>query len=185
MTKKVSVPLMRLLVLSGEVPIHWQRRPSLLVYEWFQTLWKYGCCLSCRYSKVYPVALSRTITAHLCMRADGYVRRAAAWVESVVDCRALERVREATGASVVKSLDQVRGTNLQGCRRFTHHPQTPLQPAPDLGTSQQTLPSPPTPAPARDNQQQSLPTPLPDAPTPPPSYTGGPFPYLTNPQDRH
>ena len=36
------------------------------------------------------------------------MRRAAAWAESVVDCRALERVREATGASVVKSRDRVR-----------------------------------------------------------------------------
>ena len=34
--------------------------------------------------------------------------RAAAWAESVVDCRALERVRVATGASVVKSRDRVR-----------------------------------------------------------------------------
>ena len=36
------------------------------------------------------------------------MRRAAAWTESVVDCRALERVREATGASVVKPRDRVR-----------------------------------------------------------------------------
>ena len=36
------------------------------------------------------------------------MRRAAAWAESVVDCCALERVREATGASVVKSQDRVR-----------------------------------------------------------------------------
>ena len=36
------------------------------------------------------------------------MRRAAAWAESVVDCRALEQVREATGASVVKSREQVR-----------------------------------------------------------------------------
>ena len=35
------------------------------------------------------------------------MRRAEAWAESVVDCRALERVREATGASVVKSRDRV------------------------------------------------------------------------------
>ena len=34
--------------------------------------------------------------------------QAAAWAESVVDCRALERVREATGASVVKYRDWVR-----------------------------------------------------------------------------
>ena len=36
------------------------------------------------------------------------MRRAAEWVESVVECRALEWVREATGASVVKSRDRVR-----------------------------------------------------------------------------
>ena len=36
------------------------------------------------------------------------MRWAVAWSESVVDCRALERVREATGASVVKSRDRVR-----------------------------------------------------------------------------
>ena len=34
--------------------------------------------------------------------------RAAAWAESVVDCRALERVWEAMGASDVKSQDRVR-----------------------------------------------------------------------------
>ena len=34
--------------------------------------------------------------------------RASAWAESVVDCRTLEQVREETGASVVKSQDQVR-----------------------------------------------------------------------------
>ena len=36
------------------------------------------------------------------------MRWAAAWAESVVDCRALERVREAMGASVVKSRDRVQ-----------------------------------------------------------------------------
>ena len=36
------------------------------------------------------------------------MRRAAAWAESVVDCCALERVREATGASVVESRYRVR-----------------------------------------------------------------------------
>ena len=36
------------------------------------------------------------------------MRRAAAWDESNVDFRALERVREAVGASVVKSQDRVR-----------------------------------------------------------------------------
>ena len=36
------------------------------------------------------------------------MRQAAAWAESVVDCCALERVREAMGASVVKSRDRVR-----------------------------------------------------------------------------
>ena len=36
------------------------------------------------------------------------MRRAAEWAESVVDCRALERVQEAMGASVVKSRDRVR-----------------------------------------------------------------------------
>ena len=36
------------------------------------------------------------------------MRRAAAWAESVVDCRALERVREAMGVSDVKSRDRVR-----------------------------------------------------------------------------
>ena len=46
--------------------------------------------------------------AHLCIRAAVYVRRAAAWAESVVDCRALERVREAMGASVVKFRDRLR-----------------------------------------------------------------------------
>ena len=34
--------------------------------------------------------------------------QAAAWAESVVDCRALERVREATGLSAVESRDRVR-----------------------------------------------------------------------------
>ena len=34
--------------------------------------------------------------------------REATGAESVVDCHALERVREATGASVVKSQDRVR-----------------------------------------------------------------------------
>ena len=52
MTKKVLVPLTHLLVPSGEVPIPWQRRPSLLEYELFQNLWKSRCCLSCQYSKV-------------------------------------------------------------------------------------------------------------------------------------
>ena len=36
------------------------------------------------------------------------MRRAAAWAESVVDCRALERVREVTGLSAVESRDRVR-----------------------------------------------------------------------------
>ena len=36
------------------------------------------------------------------------MRQAAAWAESVVDCFALERVREAMGASDVKSRDRVR-----------------------------------------------------------------------------
>ena len=36
------------------------------------------------------------------------MRRVAAWVESVVDCRTLEWVREAMGASDVKYRDQVR-----------------------------------------------------------------------------
>ena len=36
------------------------------------------------------------------------MRWAAAWAESVVDCRALERVREATGLSDVEALDRVR-----------------------------------------------------------------------------
>ena len=36
------------------------------------------------------------------------MRRAAVWADSVVDCRALERVREAMGASIVKSRDRVR-----------------------------------------------------------------------------
>ena len=71
MSKKVSVTLNGLLVPSGEEPIHWQRRPSLLEYELFQTLWKSGCCLSCRYSKVCSVALSRTVRAHFCIRAEG------------------------------------------------------------------------------------------------------------------
>ena len=36
------------------------------------------------------------------------MRQAAAWAEIVVDCRALERVREATGLSDVEALDRVR-----------------------------------------------------------------------------
>ena len=36
------------------------------------------------------------------------MRRAAAWAESVVDCRALERVQEATGLSDVEAQDRVR-----------------------------------------------------------------------------
>ena len=36
------------------------------------------------------------------------MRQAVAWAESVVDFRALERVWEATGASVVKSRDRVQ-----------------------------------------------------------------------------
>ena len=39
------------------------------------------------------------------MRAEGQVRRAAAWAESVVDCRVLELVREATGLSDVEARD--------------------------------------------------------------------------------
>ena len=42
------------------------------------------------------------------MRAEGQVRRAAAWAESVVDCRVLELVREATGLSDVEAQDRVR-----------------------------------------------------------------------------
>ena len=36
------------------------------------------------------------------------MRRAASWSESVVDCRALERVQEATGLSDVEAQDRVR-----------------------------------------------------------------------------
>ena len=36
------------------------------------------------------------------------MRQAAAWSESVVGCCTMERVREAMGASVVKSQDRVR-----------------------------------------------------------------------------
>ena len=36
------------------------------------------------------------------------MRRAAAWAESVVDCCALERVREATGLSDVEARERVR-----------------------------------------------------------------------------
>ena len=36
------------------------------------------------------------------------MRRAAAWAESVVDCRSLERVQEATGLSDVEALYRVR-----------------------------------------------------------------------------
>ena len=36
------------------------------------------------------------------------MRWAVAWAASVVDCRALERVREAMGASFMKSRDRVR-----------------------------------------------------------------------------
>ena len=36
------------------------------------------------------------------------MRRAAAWDESVVDCRALERVWKATGLSDVEAQDRVR-----------------------------------------------------------------------------
>ena len=36
------------------------------------------------------------------------MHREAAWAESVVDCRALERVREAMGLSVVKYRDRVQ-----------------------------------------------------------------------------
>ena len=36
------------------------------------------------------------------------MRRAGAWAESVVDCRALERVREATGLSDVEARDRVQ-----------------------------------------------------------------------------
>ena len=36
------------------------------------------------------------------------MRRATAWAESVVDCCALERVREATGLSDVEAQDRVR-----------------------------------------------------------------------------
>ena len=42
------------------------------------------------------------------------MRRATAWEESVVDCRALERVREAMGASNVKYQDRVRVTTGSG-----------------------------------------------------------------------
>ena len=36
------------------------------------------------------------------------MRQAAAWDESVVDCRALEQVREATGLSGVEAKDRVQ-----------------------------------------------------------------------------
>ena len=36
------------------------------------------------------------------------MRQAAAWAESVVDCRALEQVWEATGLSDVEAQDRVR-----------------------------------------------------------------------------
>ena len=36
------------------------------------------------------------------------MRRVAAWAESVVDCRALERVRESMGLSDVEARDRVR-----------------------------------------------------------------------------
>ena len=36
------------------------------------------------------------------------MRREAAWAESVVDCRSLERVREATGLSDVEARDRVQ-----------------------------------------------------------------------------
>ena len=36
------------------------------------------------------------------------MRRAAVWADSVVDCCALERVREATGLSDVEARDRVR-----------------------------------------------------------------------------
>ena len=36
------------------------------------------------------------------------MRRSAAWSESVVDCRALERVQKAAGLSDVEERDQVR-----------------------------------------------------------------------------
>ena len=36
------------------------------------------------------------------------MRRAVAWAESVVDCRALERVWEARGLSYVEAQDRVR-----------------------------------------------------------------------------
>ena len=36
------------------------------------------------------------------------MRRAVAWAESVVDCRALEQVREATGLSEVEAWDLVQ-----------------------------------------------------------------------------
>ena len=42
------------------------------------------------------------------MRAEGKVRRAAAWAESVFDCLALEWVWEAMGLSDVEARDRVR-----------------------------------------------------------------------------
>ena len=50
------------------------------------------------------------------------MRRAAEWAESVVDCHTLERVREAMGASVVKSRDRVRvATGFGGwCLNWRH-----------------------------------------------------------------
>ena len=50
------------------------------------------------------------------------MRTAAAWAESAVDCRALERVREAMGASVVKSQDRVRKQRGLGWCVSRRHP---------------------------------------------------------------
>ena len=58
--------------------------------------------------RVCPVASSSMGRAHFCRRAEGYVRWAAAWAESVGDERALERVREATGLYGVEAQDWVQ-----------------------------------------------------------------------------
>ena len=49
------------------------------------------------------MVFSRTGRAHFSIRAEGLVRQEAAWAESVIDCRALERVQEATGLSDVEA----------------------------------------------------------------------------------
>ena len=107
------------------------------------------------------------------------MRRAAAWSESVVDFRALERVREATGFSDVEARDRVQvaigswvgeqgGDILGGWRPGPEPPH-------------QTTPLPPAPASARDNQPHSQPTPPPNTPIPIPLYKNGPSPSSTKP----